>query len=180
MKRFGPKNCQFKLKFSTSDSFDYPEFNGYAHFSVFDWKYLFRANLVQKIKIVSLSCNLVPRLIRISRIQQCGSHFLFLTGNTIFGQKRKKIVSLSRNLVPRVIQYLMYWIQRWFHFFSIQPKVLLLVISPKNQNCQFELQFGTLTNWNMQNLTRVFTFCSRPEIPIACRQIWSKKSKLLA
>ena len=131
MKRFGPKNCQFKLKFSTSDSFDYPEFSGYAHFSVFDWKYLFRANLVQKIKIVSLSCNLVPRLIRISRIQQCGSHFLFLTGNTIFGQKRKKIVSLSRNLVPRVIQYLMYWIQRWFSLFLYSTESTLISYQSK-------------------------------------------------
>ena len=40
------KNCQFKLKFDTLVVFT---------FSVLDWKYPFLANLVQKIKIVSLS-----------------------------------------------------------------------------------------------------------------------------
>ena len=29
---------------------------------------------------------------------------------------------------------------------------------PKNQNCQFELKFGTKTNFNMQNLMVVFSF----------------------
>ena len=38
-------------------------------FSVFDRKFPFWVNLVQKIKFVCLSWNLVPRLIRISRIQ---------------------------------------------------------------------------------------------------------------
>ena len=34
----------------------------------------------------------------------------------------------------------------------------------KNQNCQFKLKFGTLTNLNMQNSMVVFTFfCFRPE-----------------
>ena len=37
-------------------------------FSVLDRKYPFWPNLVQNIKIVSLSLNLVPRLIRICRI----------------------------------------------------------------------------------------------------------------
>ena len=29
---------------------------------------------------------------------------------------------------------------------------------PKIQNCQFELEFGTYTNWNMQNSMDGFTF----------------------
>ena len=29
---------------------------------------------------------------------------------------------------------------------------------PKNQNCQFKVKFGTLTNLNMQNSMVVFTF----------------------
>ena len=91
-------------------------------FSLLDQKLLFWANLVQKIKIVSLSWNLVPRLIRICRIL-----WSCFTGNTLlfkFGRKNKnfqfkqkfsvldrkhplranlvqqiKIVSLSWNLV---------------------------------------------------------------------------------
>ena len=54
-----------------------------CNFSFFYWKYLFRANLVKKkqkkIKTVSLSWNLVPRLIQICRIQWCCSLFPFLT-----------------------------------------------------------------------------------------------------
>ena len=30
---------------------------------------------------------------------------------------------------------------------------------PKNQNCQFQLKFGTKTNSNMQSSVVVFTFC---------------------
>ena len=48
-----------------------------CYLSVFDRKHPFWANLVQKVKIVSLSWNLVPRLIRICRIQWCCSVFLF-------------------------------------------------------------------------------------------------------
>ena len=55
-------------------------------FFVFDWKYPFWANLVQKIRIINLSWNLVPRLIQICRIQWPCSLFLFLTGTTYFGQ----------------------------------------------------------------------------------------------
>ena len=55
-------------------------------FSVLDRKYPFRASLVQKIKIISVSWNLGSRLIRISRIQLWSSLFLVLTGNTLYGQ----------------------------------------------------------------------------------------------
>ena len=39
-------------------------------FSVFDWKYPFWENLVQKIKIVSLSRNLVSRLIKLLELNK--------------------------------------------------------------------------------------------------------------
>ena len=60
----------------------------------------------RKSQIVSLSWNLVPRLIRICRIYLC-SHFLFSAGNTLLGQngkKKIKIVSLSRNYVQSLTQ----------------------------------------------------------------------------
>ena len=43
-------------------------------FCVFDWKYPFWENSIQKIKIVSLNWNLVVSLIQICRIQ-CDVHF---------------------------------------------------------------------------------------------------------
>ena len=46
-------------------------------FSVFNRKYPFRANLVEKVKIVTFRRNLIPRVIPISRIQWCCSLFLF-------------------------------------------------------------------------------------------------------
>ena len=56
-------------------------------FSALDQKHSFWANLVQKIIIVSLSWNLVPRLIRICRIQCYCSLFLFYIANTLFGKR---------------------------------------------------------------------------------------------
>ena len=60
-------------------------------FFIFDQKYPFWTKLIQKIKIITLSWNLVPRLIRICRTQWCCSLFSFLTGNTFFRQIWTKI-----------------------------------------------------------------------------------------
>ena len=67
-------------------------------FSVFNWMlYPFSESLVQKIKIVSLSWYLIPRLIP----------FLFWTGSIFFGGKNlfRKINTLcwSKNLEPGII-----------------------------------------------------------------------------
>ena len=56
-----------------------------CEFSVLDQKHPFWANLAQKIKIVSLSWNFVPKPIRICRIHWWCSLFLFSTRNTFFG-----------------------------------------------------------------------------------------------
>ena len=64
-------------------------------FSVLDWENFFWANLVQKIKIFSLSWTLVPRLIWICRIQWCCSLFLFQTKNTLLGQIWSKKSNMS-------------------------------------------------------------------------------------
>ena len=75
--------------------FEHAEFIGDVHFFVFDRKYPFLANLVQKVKIISWSSNLVARLIQICRIQWCCSLFQFLNGNTFFGQICSKKSKLS-------------------------------------------------------------------------------------
>ena len=67
-------------------------------FSVFDRKF-------QKIKMISLSWNLVPRLIRICRTQQWRYFFSVLDWKRPFWTnlvKKIKIVSLNWNLVPRI------------------------------------------------------------------------------
>ena len=53
-------------------------------FSVLDRKHPFWANLFQQIRIVSLSWNLIPRLIRISRIHCWRSLFLVYTKSIFF------------------------------------------------------------------------------------------------
>ena len=70
-------------------------------FSVFDHRYSFWANLVQKIKIVSLSLNLVPRLIRICRIHGHVHFFSLRLGIPFLGKFGSKIQDfLDGNLVP--------------------------------------------------------------------------------
>ena len=100
---------------------------------------------MQKVKIVSLSWNLVPRLIRICRIQWCCSLSLVWTQNTLFRQlcsKKSKFVSLSWNLVPWLIRICR--IQWWCFFLSFGWKYpFLSKFDPKNQNCWYKLKFGT-------------------------------------
>ena len=80
------------------------------------YSYLFWANLVQKIKIASLSWKLVLRLIRIWRIQ-C-SFFMFSTRSILFFWKfvlKIKITCWSWNLEPRLIRICRIW--WWFSLF---------------------------------------------------------------
>ena len=62
------QTCQFILKFGTWTNSSMQNSTTMFNFSAFSWNYPFWANLVQLIKIVRLSWNLVPRLIRIRRI----------------------------------------------------------------------------------------------------------------
>ena len=94
--KFGIKNhnCQFKLKFSTYINWNLKNLVVKFIFSVFVRKYPLWSNPIQKIKIVRLTWNLVPRLIQIFRIQRWLSRmfriqwwyslFKLLTKNTFF------------------------------------------------------------------------------------------------
>ena len=75
-------------------------------FSVLDRKHHFLENLVQKIKIASLSWNLVLKLIRICRIQWCCSFFCFRPENHFLSNlvQKIKIAGLSWNLELRLIR----------------------------------------------------------------------------
>ena len=73
--------------------------------SVLDQKCPFCANLVPKFKVVSLSWNLVSRLMRICRNQWC-TFFPFLTGDTFFGANLVptfKMVCLKWNVEAKLI-----------------------------------------------------------------------------
>ena len=69
--KFAEKNqtCQFKLKLGTWTNLNMLNSMVMLTLSVFNREYPFCVNLVQEIKIVSVSSNLVPRLICICRIQ---------------------------------------------------------------------------------------------------------------
>ena len=109
--------------------------------SVFNWKYLFGVNLVQKLKIISLSWNFVPRLIQICRIPWWCLLFLFSTGNTFLGKFGPKNQNCQFEL--KFCTRLM-WICRIM--FST-GNTFLGKFGPKNQNCQFELKFRTRLIW---------------------------------
>ena len=57
LSKFGPKNqnCHFQLKFGTKTNLNIQNSMVMLTFSVLDRKYRFWANLVQKIKIITLS-----------------------------------------------------------------------------------------------------------------------------
>ena len=77
--KLGPKNqnYQFKLKFGTWTNSNMQNSMVVSILFLVDWKYPFWTNLIQKIKIDSLSSNLVLRLIWKCRIQWWCSLFLF-------------------------------------------------------------------------------------------------------
>ena len=122
--KFGPQNqnCQFKLKFGTWTNLNIHNWMVLFTFSIFDRKYPFLENLVQKIKIPSLSWNSVQNLIGICRIGWWFFFFFFCLRPEIpflgkFGPKKITILSLSWNLVVRLI-----WICRiqcWCSPFSV-------------------------------------------------------------
>ena len=95
--KFGPKNqnYQLKLKFGTCTNSDIQNSMVIFTFSVFDRESTFWANLVQKIKIINLSWNLVPTLTRTCRIQWWYPIFLLLIENPLFGQIWFKKLKLS-------------------------------------------------------------------------------------
>ena len=100
----GAKTLKFAEKFNIVNNDHGRTYK--CDFSVSDWKFLFWANLVKKIKIVGLSWNLVSRLIRICRIQW-GCQFFYFRPETHFLSKfgpKNQNCQLSWNLVPRLIR----------------------------------------------------------------------------
>ena len=95
--KFGPKseNCQLKLKLGTYTNSNMQNSMVMFTFSGFGQEFAFWANFIQKIKIASSRWNSRLKLIQICRIQWWCSLFLFLSGNTLFGQNWCKKSKLS-------------------------------------------------------------------------------------
>ena len=71
--------------------------------------------------------------------------------------EKQRTQALSLNLVPRLIRVCR--IQSRVHFLSFRRETpFLRKFGPKNQNCQFKLEFGAQTSSNMQNSMALFTF----------------------
>ena len=145
--KFSPKNqnYQFKLKFGTYTNSNMQNSMVMFTFSVFDRKYPFWGNWVQKVNIISWSWNLVLRLIQICRIQWWCSLFLFLIENTYFGQIWCKKLKLS---VQGETRYLNCFKYAEFngdgHFFRFRSEIPCLgQCGPKNKNCQLKVKLDT-------------------------------------
>ena len=128
----------------------------------FDWNYPIWKILVQKIKIVNLSWNLVLRLIWICRIQRWCSFYLFCTWKV-------KFVSLSWNLGPLLIRICrMQWCY-WLFCFGLKTNLSGKIV---------------FLSWNLViRLNRIciiqrrcLPFCFGPGQPFW--PFWSKNSKL--
>ena len=109
----------FKLKFGTWTNLNMQNSMVMFTFSFFVQRYSFLANLAQKVKVVSVSWNLVLKLIWICRIQwQCFTLCVFLIGNTLSGQIWLQIwyCLCIMNLVLRII-----WICRMQWRWAVFP-----------------------------------------------------------
>ena len=75
---------QFKLKFGTKTNLNIQNSMLILVFSsILDRKFFFLEDLLQKTKIISLSCIFLQKLVRIQRIYWSYFHFLFLVGNAL-------------------------------------------------------------------------------------------------
>ena len=116
---------------------------------VLRWKYLFLANLAQKIKVINLTWNLLPRLIRICRIRWWCSFFSVLDWKYPFWSNLVQIFKFfcsKWSLVPRLIAICRI---QWFCslFLFLAGNSFWGQIWSKQQNCQFKLEFGAWPIW---------------------------------
>ena len=126
---FGSKiqNCLFKLKFAIYPKSSKQNSKVMFIYYVLDRKYFFVCKISPKIKILSLSWNLVFRLIRICRIQCSCSLFYFWVEIPILGKfgLKFKLVCLKSNLAT--ILNRICTIQWWCSLFPFLTKITLFV-----------------------------------------------------
>ena len=139
--KFDPKtqNYQFKLKFCTKTNSNIQNSYSDVHFFSFWLEIPFWPNLVQKLKLVSLSWNFALNYFEYAEL--CRKYVVFTFSvlerkNPFWPNlvKKIKIFSLTWNLVPRLI-----WIcgiQWWQSFFQfLTGNNFLGKFGPKSQTC---------------------------------------------
>ena len=146
--------------------------------SVFNWKYLCWVNLVQKLKIICLSWNFVPRIIQICTIPcWCSLFCLRLEIPFLVNLVQKiKIVRLSWNFAPNQFEYAELCIKYVVFTFS--------VLDQKNPFCANLVKKSKLsvkaeiwyqeTDLNMRNPMTMLNF-SVFDRKYLFLQVWSKK-----
>ena len=147
-------------------------------FFVFDRKCPFWANLVQIVNIVSLRWNLIPRLIRICRVQWCSSLFSFLTGNTLFGQIwsknqtyyfKLKFGGQPNSSLEKLMMLFTFFVFDWKYPFGAN-----LVQKIKIFSLRWNLILRIIRICKTQWWCSLFSFSTGNTIFM---QIWSEKSK---
>ena len=181
MGKFSPKhqNYHFKLKFGTYSNSRMQNSTVMFILPVFDWKYAFWANFVQKIKIITLSWNLVPTLIRACRIQWWCSFFLFLIGNTFLGKfapknrnchfKLKFGTYTNSNMKNSMVMFIFFVFGRKYPFWAN------LVQNIKIVTLTWYLVLTLIWILRIQWWVSLFLFLSGDAL---FGQIWSEKSNL--
>ena len=127
-------------------------------YSFFDQRYQFWGNLVQKIKIICLKWKLVPRLIRICRLEWSCLLFLFYIKNIFLGKlgaknqnhqfKLKFDTYTNSNMQNSVVVFTFSALDRDSFF--------LANLVGKGKNSLFKLKFGTKTNYNFSTIQSMF------------------------
>ena len=114
-------------------------------------------NLIQKIKTVSLSRNLLPTLTRICIIQWKRSLLLFSTRNILFGQNLSKKYLMKFNeykFIKNLIAIVTFFRLKMPFSDKLVPKIRIVSLS---------WNLGSKSSSNMQN--SILMFCFRSEIP---------------
>ena len=148
--KFGPKiqYCQFKLEFGTFTNSNIQNSMVMFDYSVGDRKYLFWKNLVQKIKIVSLSWNLVHKLIRICTIQW----WCFAPEIHFFGKLGSKIQNYLFNMAhiqcQNLLNKLIHLSNKINQFFLINKTSLWLMV---RSNTTFQNNLHTSKKFCLQS-----------------------------
>ena len=139
--------------------------------------YPFWTNLVQKTKTVSLSWNLVPRLIQICSIQRWCFHFFCFWPEKLYCANlvQIKIFSLSWNLLPRIIRICKIpWRCSLFLL-----NILIRQIWSEKSNLSVSAEIWYLGLFEFGEFNGDIHFFSVLNENILFRQIWSQNSRLI-
>ena len=161
------------------------ELNGDVHFSVLDQKNPFLANLVQKIKIVTLNWHLVARLILIYGIQWLCSLFLFFTINKFLGQiwsKNSKLIVQSEIYTKANLNMKKFIGGVYFICFRMEIATLFEQTWSKKLSVQAENWYSDEFEYE-EFIGDIYFFCFQPEVFLSYFKIvsgsWNLEPRLI-